>query len=60
MFSRFVRPFWKRIFTPRKILTTTAILTYSLFKANTLLNSSINNDKDDDNEEKENSIQVDL
>jgi hypothetical protein len=42
MFARFVRPFWKRLFTTRKILTTTAILTYSLFKTTAFLNSSGN------------------
>lgn len=41
MFARFARPFWKNIFTPRKIFTTTAILAYSIFKTKTLLDSVV-------------------
>jgi len=47
MFSRFVRPLWKRLFSTRKILTTTAILAYSLLKNPYLLDSSPNNINED-------------
>jgi hypothetical protein len=40
MFSRFARPLWRRFFTPRKLLTTTALLAYSIFKTHTLLDSA--------------------
>ena len=42
MFSRFARPFWKRFFTAKKLITASTILAYSLFKTQkTLLDSVV-------------------
>jgi hypothetical protein len=41
MFSRFVRPFLTKVFTPKKIITTAAILGYSFWKGQKMLLDSI-------------------
>ena len=42
MFLRFARPLWKSLFTPKKILIASSILTYSLFRTQkTLLDSVV-------------------
>ena len=40
MLSRCLRPFWKSFFSPRKLLTASAVLAYTLFKTHTLLDSA--------------------